>query len=289
MNWIIASVLMFFSSIIFYLTVKKLQIIGIEKRTISLVNNLFSAGMFGIIAYTSSVSLIVSLWYLFLIIVLRVVFNYVGGIAGYKSMEIAPNAGYSLVIQKSYAIYTLFAAVILFGSEVSVRKFVIAVFVLFCAGYIAYSKGKDTDTHNSNTRWAMYALISMFSYGTLALSSKYLFSLGITPTTILFWSGLFTASFAWGDSRRLKLKIGNMSYITIFYLILLGVSVTAFSYFKLLAELSAPNLGYVGAINSASNAAYTLLVALIFKDSISKEKFIAILAMTTGLIMLLFS
>lgn len=287
MSWVLASILMFFSSIVFYLTVKKLQIIGIDKRTISFVNNIFAAGMFGLIALRDNQSLLMSVYALGMIIVLRVLFNYLGAMAGYESMSLAPNAGYSLVIQKSYAVYTLFATVILFGSEISLYRFFIAGLVLALAGYIGFSKGKNVV--ETNSKWAIYALVAMFSYGTIALSGKYIFNLGVAPAPMLFWSSIFTALLAILDMRRLSIKLEKQGSSTILYMIILGLSVTGFNYFKLLAELAAPNLGYVSAINAASNAVYAVLVAIIFKDSLSKSKFIAILAMTVGLIMLLFS
>lgn len=287
MNWILASVLMFVNSIIFYLMVKKLQIIGIDKRTISLVNNVFSTVLLGTIAYTSGQNVIFSIYIFGLIILMRVLLNYLGAIAGYKSMEIAPNAGYSLVIQKSYAVYTLFAAAVLFGSEVSLYKFLLAGFILACAGYVGFNKGKNATGHDP--RWALYAIVSMLSFGTVALTSKYFAKLGVMPVPLLFWSCVFTSILALVDSWRVKIKFKKEDNWTILYMIVLGLSVTGFNYFKLVAELAAPNLGYVSSINAASNAVYAVLVALIFKDSLSKSKFVAIAGMTIGLIMLLFS
>lgn len=287
MNWILASVLMFFSSITFYLTVKKLQTDGIDKRTLSLVNNLFSAGLLGTIAYFNGQSLVLPIYILLLVVLIRVLLNYAGSIAGYKSMELAPNAGYSLVIQKSYAVYTLFAAAIIFGSEISLYKFILSGLILACAGYVGFNKGKNISNHDP--RWALYALGSMFAFGTIALTSKYFVKLGVMPVPLLFWSCIFTSILAFADSWRVKAKLELHNRWTLFYLLILGVSVTGFNYFKLVAELAAPNLGYVSSINAASNAIYTVLVTLIFKDSLSKSKFVAIVAMTIGLILLLFS
>jgi len=69
-------------------------------------------------------------------------------------------------------------------------------------------------------------------------------------------------------------------------LLSIGFSVTFFYYFKIVSEVAAPNIGYVNAINTASNAFYTVLVALIFKDHLSVKKFLAVLGVTAGLILL---
>lgn len=287
MNWIVASILMFFCSIIFYLSVKKLQLASIDKRTISLVSNIFSAALLGIVGYANGQNFNFPIYIFVLIITMRVLLNYIGALAGYKSMELAPNAGYSLVIQKSYAVYTLFAAVIFFGSEISVYKFVLAFLIIGCAGYIGFNNEKIAGTHNS--RWALYALVSLFSFGTVALTTKYFAKLGVMPAPLLFWSSIFTTILALIDSWRVKVKYQRAEVSLLLTVLVLGLSVTGFNYFKILAEVSAPNLGYVGSVNAASNAVYAVLVALLFKDSLSKSKFIAIVLMTISLSLLLFS
>jgi len=68
----------------------------------------------------------------------------------------------------------------------------------------------------------------------------------------------------------------------------MGISVTFFYYFKQVSEVTSPNIGYVGAINAASNAFYTILVASIFKDALSWRKLLAVLGVTLGLLILVF-
>jgi uncharacterized membrane protein len=129
----------------------------------------------------------------------------------------------------------------------------------------------------------------MLSFGSISLSSKYFASLGIQPAPQLFWTCLLTLILTIGDSYRVRLNINKFSNEVIMYAVILGLSVTGFYYFKLVAELAAPNLGYVAAINAASNAAYTILVAKIFGDSLSFKKLLAVVGMTIGLILLLFT
>ena len=201
-------------------------------------------------------------------------------------MEDAPNAGYSMVIQKSYAIYTLFAAAIIYGSEISVRKFILSGFILFCAALVAFSKTTQTI---KSYKWALYAVVAMLSFGSISLSSKYFASHGIQASPQLFWTCLLTLLMTIGDSYRVKLKVGKLTKEIAIYMTILGFSVSGFYFFKLIAELAAPNLGYVAAINAASNAVYTVLVAKIFGDSLSPKKLLAVIGMTVGLILLLFT
>ncbi len=277
---------MFASSISFYLAVKKLQVLNIDKRVITLANYIFPTIIFFTISISQGQSLILPIHIIIMILVLRVLFNYLGTIAGYKSMEEAPNAGYSLVIQKSYAIYTLFAAAIIYGSEISLRRFLISGFILFCASIVAITKTSST---TKTSRWVLYAIVSMFSFGSISLSSKYFAGIGIQSAPLLFWVCLLTLVMTIGDSKRVKLNIGKISREVGFYMVILGLSVSGLYFFKLAAEIAAPNLGYVAAINAASTAVYTVLVAKIFGDSLSPKKLLAVIGMTVGLILLLFT
>lgn len=277
---------MFVSSISFYLTVKKLQVLNVDKRIIILANYIIPTIIFLIISLISGQRIIFPIIFILSIMVLRVLFNYAGTILGFKSMELAPNAGYSLVIQKSYAIYTLFAAALIYGSEVSVKRFVLSGFILICAGVVAYSKKSKTV---KSTKWVLYAVLTMLCFGSISLSSKYFAAQGIMPAPQLFWSCLLTLFITIGDSYRVKLSSIKLTKEILTYMIILGVSVSSLYYFKVVAEVAAPNLGYVAAINAASNAVYTVLVAKIFGDSLSLKKLLAIIGMTIGLILLLFA
>lgn len=286
MSWILASLLMFAFSISFYLAVKKLQTLNVDKRIITLANYVIPTIIFFFISVSQGQRIIFSLFFILSIMVLRVLFNYVGTIAGYKSMEEAPNAGYSLVIQKSYAIYTLFAAALIYGSEISMRRFLLCGFILFCASLVAFSKTTKTI---KSYRWVLYAVLTMFCFGSISLSSKYFAAQGIQPAPQLFWSCLLTLLITIGDSARVKLNLIRITREVGIYMVILGLSVSGLYFFKLTAELAAPNLGYVAAINAASNAVYTVLVAKLFGDSLSPKKLLAVIGMTIGLILLLFT
>lgn len=287
MSWVTSSIFMFVSSIVFYLSVKKLQTLGVDKRIYTLANFLFPTVIFFGIAVTNQMPLIYSFFLLVSLIILRAVLNYVGTIAGYKSMEEAPNAGYSLMIQKGYAVYTLFAAVVLYGSEVSVSKFLISGFVLGCAALIAWERGKKLS--RVNYRWVLYAIVAMFCFGTIALSGKFFVQQGIAAVPQLFWVCLATLFLTGADMARVRTRRQRMDARMWLLVGLLGVSVSGFYYFKLAAEIAAPNLGYVGTINAASNAVYTVLVAWLFGDHLSWKKLAAVGGMTAGIGLLLFS
>lgn len=287
MSWITSSILMFISSIVFYLSVKKLQMLGVDKRIYTAANYAFPTVVFFVLAVIYQLPLLYSIVLLVSFVVFRAVLNYIGTIAGYKSMEGAPNAGYSLIIQKSYAVYTLFAAVILYGSEVSWYKFVLSGFILLCAAVVAYQKGKKVN--RINYQWVIYAVVAMVCFGTTSLSSKYFAQQGISTIPQLFWVSIATLALTGADIVRVRTKKQMMDGKIWALLVILGISVSGFYFFKLTAEIAAPNLGYVGTINAASNAVYTILVAILFGDHLSWKKFLAVGGMTAGIVLLLFS
>ena len=106
---------------------------------------------------------------------------------------------------------------------------------------------------------------------------------------ILLWIMFFVSIFAFIDLLKNKRQISKETIKNNFLLLIcMGISVTFFYYFKQVSEVTSPNIGYVGAINAASNAFYTILVASIFKDALSWRKLLAVLGVTLGLLILVF-
>jgi len=70
-------------------------------------------------------------------------------------------------------------------------------------------------------------------------------------------------------------------------LMLIGIFSTGFNLFQFLAIQSAPNIGYVNAINASSISVVTILAIILFKDEFSKKKLIGVLGVTIGLLLLL--
>jgi len=112
-------------------------------------------------------------------------FSYLGNTASLKALERAPNAGYSLVIQKSYAIYTSIVAVILFSSQLSIDKYAvifISILLLFLVSHKDKSKTQDKK-HN----WVMYSIVAFFLFGNLSLFSKFMLQNGYEPLQLTFY------------------------------------------------------------------------------------------------------
>lgn len=286
MTWITASLLMFISSIIYYLIIKKAVKIGISQEAY-MIANFFIAGLFFLIFNViKNYSMQISFQNISLIFLFALVFSFIGSAISYEAIKYAPNAGYSLVIQKSYAIYTSFAAIFLFKSSLSINKLFAILVIIISTAALTITKGKKIN--KQNYLWVILSLISFFCYGSLSLSNKFMVNRGIPVTVVLFYTMVFVTSFSLisfitqKKSFQSELKLDRL-----FYLFMIGFSVSFFYYFKLISEVAAPNIGYVNAINTASNAFYTVLVALIFKDHLSWKKFLAVAGVAGGLILLL--
>src|SRR5205809_4498096 len=104
MNWITYSLMMFFSSVALYLTVRKASLL----KTPTYLTNL---GFFAIplVAYVSigivtSTPIGISWLQAVILVVAASVFAYGGNKASLNAIDIAPNPGYSLVLSKSYVL-----------------------------------------------------------------------------------------------------------------------------------------------------------------------------------------
>lgn len=286
MNWIITSFIMFCASIIYYLIIRRATLAKINYRVSNIAN--FSIPM--ILFFTFNIiqgNNMFLPWNILLLILLASFFlSYISSSASYIAIQKAPNAGYAVIIQKSYAIYTSIAAIFLFNSTLTPIKFIAILITLASVGFISISSKKKDGSHNY--LWVMLSIVSFFGFGTLRLTNKVFINSGIPSTVLLFWTMLFVALFSIIDyllhRKNLNIKIKRSDLLI---LLGIGVSVTFFYYFLQISEVAAPNIGYVNVINASSNAIYTLLVAWIFKDKLTRNKLLAVITATIGIILLL--
>lgn len=286
MNWVITSFIMFLSSIIYYLIIKKAQINKIESKLYMLANFSIPTIFYLIMNIVQKKNIFVDWGMLLLIFLNALIFSYIGSIISYSALEKAPNAGYSLTIQKSYAVYTSIVAIFLFHSSLSLLKFLAILLIIVATTFILIDKKQKNE--KNNYEWIILSFGAFFFFGTLRLINKLIVNAGIPSITLLFWTMFFVALISLINLIISKNKVTtNFTKQNILVMFGIGISVTFFYYFLQISEISAPNIGYVSAINTASNAFYTVLVALIFKDKLSRKKFLAVLGVTGGLILLL--
>ena len=290
MNWIIASALMFSFSILQYLILRKLQKMQVPNIICNVALFLPAVPVLLATTVVMQKSLILSWEFLIYIFLSTLLFSYLGNIFSLKGIQNAPNSGYSLIIQKSYAVYTTFAAIVLFGSEINLKSIIAILMVIAFSILIMVDKPAKDLAKVDNKKWILPSFLAFFLFGNLVLASKWLLINGVDPVVRTFYTftivAVLYAITAGKDAKQGKLQLPKMSQLIILLLIIMGVSNGFFNMFMQFALDTAPNIGFVNIINTASITPITLFSALIFKESLNLKKIIGIIGLTLGIITL---
>ncbi len=173
MNWVVASLLMFFSSVGLYLFVRKSSLQKNPSQYNNLVMFLIPLCFFVLLGFINHQNFLLPINQVLLIVAIAILFSYLGNMFSLLSIEYAPNPGYSLVISKSYVVLTTLVAILVFNSEFSIRKgFAIGLIILF-SGLIMISQ--KVSKKIANKMWLPLSLGAFFCWGLLSISSRYLF------------------------------------------------------------------------------------------------------------------
>lgn len=290
MNWLIFSAFMFCFSILQYLLLRKLQKLEVPNIINNIALFLPAVPVLIIVAVSMGKSFLLSWEILLYIFVMTFLFSYLGNIFSLRGIKNAPNSGYSLIIQKSYAIYTTFAAVILFGSEVNLKSLIAILVVIGFSVLIMVDKKDKSGQLVDNKKWIIPSLLAFFLFGNLVLASKWLLVNGVDPVVrTAYGFAIVSILYSLTSLREAKGKKSfniKWSKTVISLLLIMGVSNGLFNMFMQFALDTAPNIGYVNIINTASIMPITLLSAVIFKESLSIQKIIGIIGVTLGIIIL---
>lgn len=288
MTWIHHSLLMYFFSVVMYLALRKLQRMEVPSE----INNFF---MWGFAALTF-IFIAIGTWtfprlewyWIIFVIITAYLFSFLGQRISLEAIKNSANPGYSLMIQKSYAIYTVVASVFLFNSELTLKNILAILVVLVFMTLLVSSDRKQAKW---DPKWVRDSFLAFFAFGTLALTTKWMLNFGVDPIVRSFYvmctlSVMFTIDLF----RRPQIKTGwkkflNMKKYYPWY-ILMGVTTGLFNLFMQYAYEITPNIGYVNIFNTASIAAITLLSALIFKEELTLRKFIGVLGVSAGVVLL---
>lgn len=288
MNWITSSMLMMASSIIYYVIIRYAQRNGIPNKAYMLANFSIPAFFFYWFAKSQGHAIGIPVQFLIIIFAQSFFLSYLGSIISFKAIQNAPNAGYSLVIQKSYAVYTSIAALFLFGSELTLVKFIAIGLVLISSALLSIPP-RSTTAKRTSLVWVLFSFFAFFCYGTSALVTKYIYMQGIPSAVILFWITFFVTVFSLIDLyiHRSQVTFSLKTAKHYLLLFLIGLSVTFFYYFKQVSEVTAPNIGYVGAMNTSSNGIYTVIIAYLFKEHLTWKKLAIVVAIIAGILVII--
>src|SRR3989344_5458847 len=284
MNWIIASLMLFVSSVVLYLFVRKSQLSKIPDALNNLAMFALPTVIFFIVAITQKRSLVISLENLIIIIFASFFFSYLGNVCSLKSIKLAPNPGYSLIISKSYVVFTTVIAVIFLNAHISLRNAIAIIFIVLFSALIMISKSKKQVT---DKQWILYAFGAFFGWGFLALVSKYLLNQGVDIIIYSFYIGVFVSIMIIVEMIWQKTKLAKIKTNEAVTLAAIGLAAFFLNLFMQLGFLLAPNIGYINAVNASSISMVTLLSAYFFKDELTLRKIIGVAGVTAGLILLL--
>jgi drug/metabolite transporter (DMT)-like permease len=285
MDWLLASSLMFVSSIVLYLLVRQSSLLKTPTQLNNLAMFIIPVFLYGIIALISGEELSITPWQAFLIVIQAIFFSYLGNVFSLKSIELSPNPGYSLVISKSYVVFTTLVALVLFNATLTLRHSLAIILIVIFSAIVMIQK-KSSNSPRTSRLWLPLAFGAFFCWGMLALSSKYLYTIGVGIVERLIYSMSIVTLLILFEMRQKKIKLSQMGKEQLLILVGIGVSGATFNYFMQQGFDSAPNIGYVNAINAASIAGVTLLASKIFKDALTPKKLLGVLGVVAGLILL---
>jgi uncharacterized membrane protein len=284
MNWIIASLLMFVSSVALYLCVRKSNSLKTPQQLNNLAMFLIPVIVYISLTVGTPTNFSLKPFEYLLIVVQGIFFSYFGNVFSLKGIEYSPNPGYSLIISKSYVVFTAIASIFIFSAPLTVKTAIAIVLIIFFSALITIDKDKNRTT--SNKLWLPYTIGAFFCWGLLALSSKYLLNIGVPILTRLIISMVVTTVLIIGEIVYKKVewkKVSKNQFITLF---LIGIFASSFNYFMQVAFNLAPNVGFVNATNAASISLLTLMSFIIYKDELTVKKMIGIFGVTAGLLLL---
>lgn len=287
MNWLLQSFVMYVASVFQYLLVRRLQKEGVDNKINTFMFLTPAIPIALLYVFLTQSSLSISLLDLVYIAIGTYLFSYLGNTFSFIAIKASPNTGYSLIIQKSYAIYTSVAAIFIFGSKLSFQAALSIVVIILFSSIIMIGK-KTKVRSRKKYSWLKYSFLAFFMFGNLALFSKYMQIQGISPATFAFYVFLFNGIFNGLNLIRHKKSINfKLNRVVWLLLLTIGLSNGIFNISMYQAYKTAPNIGYVNIINAASITAITFLSAYFFKDKLSIEKVIGAIGVLLGLILLI--
>lgn len=284
MNWIVASLLMFISSVALYLFIRKSNALKTPQQLNNLAMFLIPVLVYLILATKTPTRFSLTPFEYILILIQGIFFSYLGNVFSLKGIEYAPNPGYSLIISKSYVVFTAIASIFIFSAPLTLKSIIAIILIILFSAVITVDKNKNKT--DSKTSWFPYTIGAFFCWGFLALSSKYLLNIGVPILTRLILSMIITSLLIIGEIKIKKIKIFQINKNQLITLLFIGIFGSSLNYFMQVAFNLAPNVGYVNAANAASISLLTLVSAFIFKDELTTRKLIGIFGVTGGLLLL---
>ena len=275
---------MFLSSVALYLLVRKSNSLKTPQQLNNLAMFLIPVLVYITLTFKTPTSYILKPFEYLLILIQGIFFSYLGNKFSLKGIQTSPNPGYSLIISKSYVVFTAIASIFLFSATLTIKSVIAIILIVLFSALITIDKDKNKTA--SDKLWLPYTMGAFFCWGFLALSSKYLLNVGVPILTRLILSMIVVTILILAETIYKKVEWKKVSKDQLLTLLLIGLFGASFNYFMQVAFNMAPNVGYVNATNAASISLLTLMSSFIFKDELTIKKMIGIFGVTAGLLLL---
>jgi len=275
---------MFVCSVGLYLAVRRAALAKLPNQFNNLAMFAIPLVVFLIAGIFSHANLSLSLWQFIQILGTSVVLSYYGNAMSVRSIELAPNAGYSLVLSKSYVVLTTLLAVPLFNAPLTAHALLAIGLIVVSSAVILINSKK---THEAKSQgWIPLAFGAFLCWAFLSLMAKHLISGGLSTITFLIYVFAIGTLCVLIEMWRRKIKLDTVR-LHAWPFALVGIAASGFNFFNFYTLSIAPNVGYVNATNAASIGAVTLLSAALFKDELTKQKLAGVVGVIVGLFILL--
>ncbi len=288
LSWLQNSLIMLVGSVVLYLSIRKSKELGLS-TSIQFLSQYLVSTVFVLAALAiSGISVIIPLWQILIILSISIFVTYVSNKTSLKALSLSPNPGLSLSIQKSYVVLTTIFAAIFMNSQFEIKDY-LAILAIVIATYFIGKKDKANEAKQDNN-WLIYSFITFVGFGSLSLLETYVVrELLVHSLVLTFWARTTLISLELLNRYRKGEKLvfeKGYNYKTILIVLSIAIGHFLFSYFMKEGYRTAPNPGYVSAINLASIAIITLLSSAIFKDKLDVKQWGAIATIITSTIIM---
>ena len=277
---------MFGCSVAQYLLIRRSIVLKIPSQFTNFAMFIVPLVLYIGMAVSTQTDLSVSWYEFFILVILAVFFSYMGNAISLKSIEYAPNPGYSLVISKSYVVFTSIASIFLFNSSLTIRSALAIILLVVCSAIISINKKGTVSPSHVRPIWLPLSIGAFFCWGMLTITSKYLLILGVNVLSRLIYSMAIVSVLIFVEMIWKKLHWKQISISQIVNLILIGVLGAGFNYGMQEGFVTAPNIGYINAMNASSIGLVVIGSAIFFHDEFSIRKFIGVIGVIAGLVLL---
>lgn len=284
MHWIAADLLMFTCSVRVYVAVRKAAIDGLPSQFNNLAMFAIPLPIFLLVGVLGGDDFAITSTQALEIAGTAVVFSYLGNAFSMHSVAVAPNPGYSLLLSKSYVVFTTVWAVVFFNSPITVRSAVAIAMIVVSSALIVIRK--STATGKTHGQWLLPAIGAFLCWGFLSLIGKHLQDGGVPTAVFLAYMFAIVNVCILVEMRARGLAFGVIRRNPLPFTAI-GIAAAGFNFFNFYAIKVAPNVGYVNATNAASIGAVTVLATILFKDELTSQKLVGVVGILIGLLLLL--